>query len=151
MPKPNQEILSHSSIKTNDRLDKWFSMLDSACLQAWNSTKVTTKQLQEYHACLITIYNTLYPLVYNKKDEKSLEIDKFICEFSTKLLEIYKIKDIATKQVRLFKLRESLTYSHRYLYSVLQRQEYFFKIGQRGAHGFEEVMDNLQKKFEDAS
>lgn len=139
-----QEILSHSSLKTNDRLDKWFTMLDYACIQVW--TNPTEDNLNEYYACMTAIYNTLYSVVFNKKDEDSVCIDKFLWQFPTQILAINKPSEPIAKLEARFKLRDRLTYAHRYLYSALQRQEYFFKIGQRGARGFEEVMDNLKEQ-----
>lgn len=149
------EIISHSSIKTNERLNDLFKRIEFFCELCWNEPK--KENLLAYFSCLKSVYNEVYPVI---KDNQFVEIvDIFPRLYITirSIVDISEIKEAdwsySEQSQKLIKSRElisiclnNLDFIHQVLIASLQDLKYFFRIEAKPIKGAKARLEIIRKK-----
>ena len=135
-----EEIISHSSMLTNKRLDILFFKLDEIRFEAWTNICVPT--VKEYFSLLSGIYNNVFPIFSLEENTKVKEyFDKFHEKFS-----LVFIKDVEINRYQLlYACLMILDHIQRLLIGFLQARQFFFRFGRSQIKGIKQALDLYEK------
>jgi hypothetical protein len=149
------EVLSHSSIKTNERLDYLFRRIELYCELCWNNP--TKENLRAYFSSLKTAYNEVFPLI---RDNEFVSVVKVfprvyrnilnICDVAELDEEDYEISDMENIQKESLNITaqciNDLDYIHQILIGSLQNLGYFFRVEEKGVRGAKERLKLIKER-----
>ena len=134
------DIKSHSSILTNDRLSYLFGTLDGACMTALIEPGLMN--IHKYFSCIRTIYLDVFVIMDAKTNDKLLELQKKYLESWRQLLTPAEKR---TKAVDLIEMLYFCDLINMIIKMELQMGRYFFRTEARDA---KDIQEGLQKMVE---
>lgn len=132
------EIRSHSSMLTNERIDLVIKRLDLSIEQAWQNPCIPS--ITDYHAVIRNFFINVQAIID----------DKDVKEISNILTEFYKVyyRSLLNEKITLTEVYQMLHYLDRVnalLRFNLQRLSYFFKMGKKPVKGVKDAISVIRK------
>ena len=133
-----QEIDSHSSALTNQRINELFKIANMAEIEVNSSLMPTIQQAVGYHSILISIFNETSS-VYDTDGTLSEAI--LNCVKNGTIVADYLKQSPNVKQGDVIWLINNCTYFRHLIHRGLQRQNYFFRIGRQEPKGIKAALE----------
>lgn len=133
-----QEIDSHSSALTNQRINELFKIANMAEIEVNSSLAPTIQQAVGYHSILVSIYNETSS-VYDADEELYNSINDCVKNGIT--VANYLKQNHNAKQGDVIWLVNNCTYFRQLIHRGLQKQNYFFRIGRPEPKGIKAALE----------
>ena len=138
----DEEITSHSSLLTNQRLSLVFGMCDNACMTAYSNTNIPN--IHNYFASVKTIYNTVFS-AFNIITCKKIE--KYMDEYYELYFSFVKKENATLKNC--YKLLFIVDKMHKKIVETLQEMHYFFRKEVFEKRGMGSALEGLKMEEEE--
>lgn len=135
------EVLSHSAMLTNKRLDLVFLRLDEVAIDAWSDLTPNLEKIQVYYAVMKQVINNIFP-IFNEAE--NVEIVNGLDNFSLTFFGF--IQQPQRDALDLYRMLFDLDGVHQSVIAYLQKRQYFFRTGERDIKGTARALDVLKRK-----
>jgi len=132
------EIISHSSMLTNERIDLVIKRLDLSIEQAWQNPCIPT--ITDYHAVTRNFFINVQAII-DDKDVK--EISRILTDFYKAYYGALLRKELTLTEV--YGMLHLLDRVNSLLRYNLQRLSYFFKMGKKGVQGTKDAIGVVRR------